>query len=84
MGTGGGRLLDSSGLAVAGPGGVRVSGNHGLHSDLRRLYESWQAADFPALEDWHVTLGLHDVEERTPHFTVQRGQYRETAALPRD
>jgi hypothetical protein len=49
-----------------------------------RHHGSWQAADFPVLEDWHVTLGLQDVEERTPRFTVQRGQYRETAALSRD
>jgi protein-L-isoaspartate(D-aspartate) O-methyltransferase len=77
-------LRDSSGSAVAGPEGVRVLGDQGLYTDLMRHHESWQAADFPALEDWHVTLGLHDDEERAPHFTVQRGQYGETAALPRD
>jgi protein-L-isoaspartate(D-aspartate) O-methyltransferase len=76
-------LLDSSGSALSGPSRIRVSGDEDLYSDLMRHHGSWQAADFPVLEDWHVTLGLHDVEERTPRFTVQRGQYRETAALSR-
>jgi hypothetical protein len=43
-------LLDSSGSALAGPSGIRVSGDQGLYSDLMRQHGSWQAADFPALE----------------------------------
>jgi protein-L-isoaspartate(D-aspartate) O-methyltransferase len=71
-------LIDSSGSALAGSGGIRVSGSQDLLPDLMRHHESWAAAGCPALEDWHVTLTAHDAETRTPaDLAVERANYRQ-------
>jgi protein-L-isoaspartate(D-aspartate) O-methyltransferase len=76
-------LMDSSGSALAGSGGIRASGNGDLLSDLMRHHDSWEAAR-PAIEDWHITLTSRSAGAKTPAgLVVERANYRQVVTRAR-
>jgi protein-L-isoaspartate(D-aspartate) O-methyltransferase len=71
-------LMDSSGWALAGSGGIRASGNGDLLSDLMRHHDSWEAAARPAIEDWHTAFTSRNAGAKTPAgLVVERANYRQ-------
>jgi protein-L-isoaspartate(D-aspartate) O-methyltransferase len=77
-------LMDSSGSALAGSGGIRASGNGDLLSDLMRHHDSWEAAARPAIEDWHVTFTSRNAGAKTPAgLVVERANFRQVVTRAR-
>lgn len=77
-------LMDSSGSALAGLGGIRASGNGDLLSDLMRHHDSWEAAERPAIEDWHITFRSRNAGTKTPAgLVVGRANYRQVVTRAR-
>ena len=76
--------MDSSGSALAGPGGIRASGDEDLLSDLMRHHDSWEAAERPAIEDWHISFRFRNTVTKTPAaFLVERANYRQVVTRAR-
>jgi len=77
-------LMDSSGSALAGSGGIRASGNGDLLWDLMRHHDSWEAAERPAVEDWHVTFTSRNAGPKTPAgLVVERANFRQVVTRAR-
>ncbi len=77
-------LMDSSGSALAGSGGIRASGNEDHLSDLMRHHDSWEAAERPAIEDWHISFTSRNTVTKTPAaFLVERANYRQVVTRAR-
>jgi hypothetical protein len=77
-------LIDSSGSALAGSGGIRASGDQDLLSDLMRHHDSWEAAARPAIEDWHTAFTSRNAGAKTPAgLVVERANFRQVVTRAR-
>jgi protein-L-isoaspartate(D-aspartate) O-methyltransferase len=77
-------LMDSSGSALAGSGGIRTSGDQDLLSDLMRHHDSWEEAGRPAIGDWHMTFGPRTAGTKRPvGLVVERANYRQVVTRAR-
>jgi protein-L-isoaspartate(D-aspartate) O-methyltransferase len=71
-------LMDSSGSALAGSGGIGASGDQDLLPDLMRHHDSWEEAGRPAIEDWHIAFSPRNAGTKTPvGLVVERANYRQ-------
>jgi Protein-L-isoaspartate(D-aspartate) O-methyltransferase (PCMT) len=77
-------LTDSLGSALAGSGGIRVSGDQDLLSDLMRHHDSWEEGGRRAIGDWHIAFSPRTAETLTPlGLVVERANYRQVVTRAR-
>jgi protein-L-isoaspartate(D-aspartate) O-methyltransferase len=77
-------LMDSSGSALAGSGGIGASGDQDLLSDLMRHHDSWEADARPAIEDWHTAFTSRNAGAKTTAgLVVERANYRQVVTRAR-
>jgi protein-L-isoaspartate(D-aspartate) O-methyltransferase len=77
-------LMDSSGSALAGSGGIRASGDQDLLSDLMGHHDSWEEAERPAIEDWRIAFSPRTAGTKMPiSLVVERANYRQVVTRAR-